>query len=101
MTGLKQAKLRKQLAKIHVEDNEQEIELANKVIIISAIGSFASVFVSFFFPWAVFIFAGFLAMTSYTLFLRANIQEDLDSARQRYKNACERMEEIGRESYRG
>ena len=101
MTGLKQAKLRKQLAKIHVEDNEQEIELANKVIIISAIGSFDSVFVSFFFPWAVFIFAGFLAMTSYTLFLRANIQEDLDSARQRYKNACERLEEIERESYRG
>lgn len=101
MTGLKQAKLRKQLAKIHVEDNEQEIELANRVIIISAIGSFASVFVSFFFPWAVFIFAGFLAMTSYTLFLRANIQEDLDSARQRYKNACERLEEIERESSRG
>ena len=101
MTGLKQAKLRKQLAKIHVEDNEQEIELANKVIIFSAIGSFDSVLVSFFFPWAVFIFAGFLAMTSYTLFLRANIQEDLDSARQRYKNACERLEEIERESYRG
>ena len=101
MTGLNQANLRKQLAKVHVEDNEQEIELANKVIVISAIGSFASVFVSFFFPWAVFIFAGFLAMTSYTLFLRANIQEDLDSARQRYKNACERLEEIERESYRG
>lgn len=97
MTGLKQANLRKQLAKIHVEDNEQEIELANKVIIVSAIGSFASVFVSFFFPWAVFIFAGFLAMTSYTLFLRANIQEDLDSARQRYKNACERLEEVEKE----
>ena len=101
MTGLKQAKLRKQLAKIHVEDNKQEIDLANKVIMVSAIGSFASVFVSFFFPWAVFIFAGLLAMTSYTLFLRANIQEDLDSARQRYKNACERLEEIERESYRG
>ena len=97
MTGLKPAKLRKQLAKIHVEDNEQEIELANKVIIISAIGSFASVFVSFFFPWAVFIFAGFLAMTSYTLFLRANIQEDLDVARQRYKRACDRLEEVEKE----
>lgn len=97
MTGLKQANLRKQLAKIHVEENEQEIELANKVIMVSVIGSFTSVFVSFFFPWAVFIFAGFLAMTSYTLFLRTNIQEDLDSARQRYKRACERLEELEKE----
>lgn len=101
MTGLRQANLRKQLAKIHVEDNEQEIELANKVIIISAIGSFASVFVSFFFPWAVFIFAGFLAMTSYTLFLRTNIQEDLEVAKERYRRACERKEKIEKEFLMG
>ena len=101
MTGLKQAKLRKQLAKIHVEENERDMELAGTVIAVSILGSFASLLVSFFVPWAVFVFAGFLGAASYALLLRPNIQEDLDSARQRYKNACERLEEIERESSRG
>ena len=97
MTGLKQAKIRKRLAEVHVEENERDMELAGTVIAVSILGSFASLLVSFFVPWAVFVFAGFLGAASYALLLRANIQEDLDSARQRYKNACERLEEIERE----
>ena len=97
MTGLNQANLRKQLARVHVEENEREMGLAGTVIAVSTLGSFASLLVSFFVPWTVFVFAGFLAMTSYTLFLRANIQEDLDVARQRYKRACDRLEELEKE----
>ena len=97
MTGLNQANLRKQLAKVHVEDNVRDMELAGKVIAVSILGSFASLLVSFFVPWSVFVFAGFLGTASYTLLLRANIQEDLDVARQRYKRACDRLEEIEKE----
>ena len=97
MTGLNQANLRKQLARVHVEENEREMGLAGTVIAVSILGSFASLLVSFFVPWAVFIFAGFLAAASYALLLRANIQEDLDVARQRYKRACDRLEELEKE----
>lgn len=98
MTGLKQARIKKQLAKTHMEENEQEMDLANKVIVITAIGSFASFFASFFFPWAVFLLAGFLAMTAYTLFLRSNVEEDLEATRRLYRKACDRLEELERES---
>ena len=97
MTGLNQANLRKQLAKIHVEENENDMGIANIVIVVSSVGSFISLLTSLFFPWAVFIFAGFLGMASYTLLLRTNIQEDLDVARQRYKRACDRLEELEKE----
>ena len=97
MTGLNQANLRKQLAKIHVEENEREIGLARTVTAVSILGSFASLLVSFFVPWTVFVFAGFLAAASYALLLRANILEDLDVARQRYKRACDRLEELEKE----
>ena len=97
MTGLKQAKLRKQLAKIHVEENERDMGIAGTVIAVSILGSFASLLVSFFVPWAVFVFAGFLGAASYALLLRTNIQEDLDVARQRYKRACDRLEEVEKE----
>lgn len=101
MTGLNQANLRKQLARVHVEDNERDMEIAGTVIAVSILGSFASLLVSFFVPWTVFVFAGFLAMTCYTLLLRANIQEDLDVARQRYKRACDRLEELEKEFLMG
>lgn len=97
MTGLNQANLRKQLARVHVEENEREMGLAGTVIAVSTLGSFASLLVSFFVPWTVFVFAGFLAAASYALLLRANIQEDLDVARQRYKRACDRLEELEKE----
>ena len=101
MTGLNQANLRKRLAEVHVEDNMRDMELARKVIAVSILGSFASLLVSFFVPWAVFIFAGFLGMASYTLLLRINIQEDLDVARQRYKRACDRLEEVEKDFLMG
>lgn len=97
MTGLKQANLRKRLAEVHLEENESDIKTAEIVIVVSAIGSFFSLLASFFFPWTIFTLAGFLAMTCYTLLLRANIQEDLDVARQRYRKACERLEELEKE----
>lgn len=101
MTGLNQARLRKRLAEVHVEENENDTKTAEIVIAVSTVGSFVSLLVSFFVPWSVFVFAGFLAMTCYILFLRANIQEDLDVAQQRYKRACDRLEELERESSRG
>ena len=97
MTGLNQANLRKRLAEVHVEDNMRDMELARAVIAVSIFGSFASLLVSFFVPWAVFVFAGFLGAASYALLLRTNIQEDLDVARQRYKRACDRLEEVEKE----
>ena len=97
MTGLNQANLRKQLARVHVEENERDMGLAGTVIAVSILGSFTSLLVSFFVPWTVFVFAGFLAAASYALLLRANIQEDLDVARQRYKRACARLEELEKE----
>lgn len=101
MTGLNQAKLRKNLAKIHLEENENDMGIANTVIVVSSVGSFVSLLASLFFPWVVFVFAGFLATTSYSLFLKTNIQEDLEAARKRYKNSCDRLEELEREASRG
>ena len=101
MTGLNQANLRKRLAEVHLEENENDMRTANTAIVVSSIGSFVSLLASFFFPWTVFVFAGFLAMTSYTLFLRTNIQEDLEAARQRYRKACERKEKIEKEFLMG
>lgn len=101
MTGLNQANLRKRLAEVSVEDNMRDMELAGKVIAVSILGSFASLLVSFFVPWSVFVFAGFLGTASYTLLLRTNIQEDLEVARQRYKRACARLEELENEPFRG
>ena len=101
MTGLRQANLRKRLAEVSVEDNMRDMELAGKVIAVSILGSFASLLVSFFVPWAVFVFAGFLGAASYALLLRTNIQEDLDVARQRYKRACDRLEEVEKEFLMG
>ena len=101
MTGLNQANLRKRLAEVHVEENERDMELAGTVIAVSILGSFASLLVSFFVPWAVFVFAGFLGAASYALLLRTNIQEDLEVARHRYKRACDRLEELEKESFRG
>lgn len=97
MTGLSQAKLRKRLAEVHVEENIRDMEIARAVASVSIFGSFVSLLVSFFVPWSVFVFAGFLGTASYTLLLRANIQEDLDVARQRYKRACDRLEELEKE----
>ena len=101
MTGLNQANLRKRLAEVHVEDNMRDMELARKVIAVSILGSFASLLVSFFVPWAVFIFAGFLGMASYTLLLRINIQEDLEVAKERYRRACERKEKLEKDFLMG
>lgn len=84
-----------------MEDNMRDMELAGKVIAVSILGSFASLLVSFFVPWSVFVFAGFLGTASYTLLLRTNIQEDLDVARQRYKRACDRLEEVEKEFLMG
>ena len=101
MTGLNQANLRKRLAEVHVEENIRDMEIARAVIAVSIFGSFVSLLVSFFVPWSVFVFAGFLGMASYTLLLRANIQEDLEVAQQRYRRACERKEKIEKEFLMG
>lgn len=101
MTGLNQANLRKQLAEVHVEENERDMELAGTVIAVSILGSFASLLVSFFVPWSVFVFAGFLGTASYTLLLRTNIQEDLEVAKERYRRACERKEKLEKDFLMG
>ena len=101
MTGLNQANLRKRLAEVHVEENERDMELAGTVIAVSILGSFASLLVSFFVPWAVFVFAGFLAAASYALLLRTNIQEDLEVAKERYRRACERKEKLEKDFLMG
>ena len=101
MTGLNQANLRKRLAEVHVEENERDMELAGTVIAVSILGSFVSLLVSFFVPWAVFVFAGFLGAASYTLLLRTNIQEDLEVAKERYRRACERKEKLEKDFLMG
>lgn len=101
MTGLSQANLRKRLAEVHVEENIRDLEIARAVTVVSILGSLVSLLVSFFVPWSVFVFAGFLGAASYALLLRANIQEDLEVARHRYKRACDRLEDIEKESFRG
>ena len=101
MTGLNQANLRKQLAKVHVEENERDMGIAGTVIAVSILGSFASLLVSFFVPWAVFVFAGFLGAASYALLLRTNIQEDLEVAKERYRRACERKEKLEKDFLMG
>ena len=101
MTGLSQANLRKRLAEVHVEENIRDLEIARAVTVVSILGSLVSLLVSFFVPWSVFVFAGFLGAASYALLLRTNIQEDLEVARHRYKRACDRLEDIEKESFRG
>lgn len=101
MTGLRQANLRKRLAEVHIEENIRDMEIARAVIAVSILGSFVSLLVSFFVPWSVFVFAGFLGAASYTLLLRTNIQEDLDVAKERYRRACARLEELEKDFLMG
>lgn len=100
-TGLNQARLQKRLAKVHMEENETDMKLAGSTISVTILGSFVSLLVSLFVPGAVFLLAGFLAMTTYFSLLRIDIQEDLDVSRQRYKTACDKLEELEEEFLRG